>query len=353
MESPLDSLRRLIRSTPKLSALPVSGPSDECAIEEVADTYGFSLVRTEDSRTTNAGSSSSRKKVTILEAFRSDGNWNNPASVSLMSRAYGITDEYGCFLLPAMPELADECNYITIKEEQNSMFAQRRFADGMLHKSKGNIADGIKSLSEAVYFDKAYTAAYLERAQLFVQIGKQMEAINDYKTVLQQLPGHMQAIEQYTSLCRLQGLPSKHYGGKPGLPSHEYDFGGSDFTSKESTSINVNNRSFASKAEAAVGSNSGLISKLQHAIRKDTTKLLDESSSNSSSDSSSSSDSESASSREDRVKKRKHRERKEHKDHKERRSREARSAKKRKSKHKKDKHHKHKKRKRDANDSNE
>lgn len=337
----MDSFRKLIESAHYMQNAAADRSTDECNIEEEADTYGFSLVSTAGSSRTGRSSSNEN----ILDAFRNDSNWNNPASVALMSRAYGITDEYECLLLPSQT-CAEECNYMLIKAKQNNMFAKRRFADGVMHKDKGSVADSVKSFGEAIYFDNTYVDAYIERAGQYIRLGKHMEALGDYKAVLAQQPEHTHAMQQYMSLCRQLGLPTSHgcgrYSSLSSASLHAYDFGGDDYPSKDTSQHS--NKSSAAKPESTTSGNVGLISKLQQVLRKDPTKLLDPTSSDSST---SSSDSESSTDSDEKSRKRKR------KDHKDRRSKESRSAKKRKSKDKKDKRRKsskHKTRKRDDND---
>lgn len=337
-----DDFKTLLRSSRKLLSFVADESVDECAIEEEADTYGFSLVSTAPDNG-HGMHTNSRRNENILDLFRRDFNWNNPASVTLMSRAYGISDEYCCPLFPAAP-LPDECNYLLIKAEQSSMFAQRRFADGMASKEKGNVTDTIKSFSEAIYFDRDYVAAYFERAQQYVQVGKHTDAMSDYKTVLQMQPDHAQAVEQYSALCRRLGVP---FGNQSALPQNQYEFGDVVEESARNKLPGVFNSSGAQLSAETKSTNgtTGLISKLQFALRKNPSKLVDDNDSSSSSDGSSSSNSESSHSQDERIKKRKR------KEHKERRRKEERSAKKRKSKHKKERSSKHKKRKRDHNDA--
>lgn len=160
-----------------------------CIIDEDSDLFGFSLVHDDIDDSRRSGNSQTHAKD-VIQRFRSDDNWFNSKAVDLMCNSYGIdsTNQYDSLLLLSRgvdrrTNNNNSTTYLTIKREQNHMFARNLFMEGANLIRAMKYDDAVKKLSDAIHFNDQFIDAYMERAQVYELLSLQQEALNDYNKV--------------------------------------------------------------------------------------------------------------------------------------------------------------------------
>lgn len=202
----IDSLVQLNRD--KLSQHLKNIIDSRCIINEDSDLYGFSLIHDDidDSRRSSSSSvircdDDQTRAKDVIQRFQSDDNWFNSKAVDLMCESYGInsTNQYSSLLLHHLSrgqvgrgtnnsnnnnnKNNNSTTYLTIKREQNHMFARNLFKDGVHLMRAMKYDDAVKKLSDAIHFNDRFIDAYMERAQAYELLSLQQEALNDYNKV--------------------------------------------------------------------------------------------------------------------------------------------------------------------------
>lgn len=154
-------------------------------IDEEIDLYGFSLVGSLDNMTEIndriSDSPNDKDSSNLLDLFRSDENWNNPESVSLMMKAYGIENSYDNHI----QEVESGFTYITIRDEQKKMFAARFMSEARRLMDSGKYSDSLQSITESLRYDPSSIESLLLRVDLYNKLGMIIDAIKDCRQVLQ------------------------------------------------------------------------------------------------------------------------------------------------------------------------
>eukprot|EP01035_Chromulina_nebulosa_P008372 gene8372-11345_t len=153
-------------------------------IDEEIDLYGFSLIGSLDDMTENgriSEKSNENDSINLLDLFRSDENWNNPESVSLMMKAYGIENSYGNHI----QEVESGFSYITIRDEQKKMFGARFMSEARRLMDSGKYSDSLQSITESLRYDPTSIESLLLRVDLYNKLGMIIDAIKDCRQVLQ------------------------------------------------------------------------------------------------------------------------------------------------------------------------
>jgi len=160
-----------------------------CIIDEDSDLFGFSLVHDDIDASRRSGNSQTYAKD-VIQRFRSDDNWFNSKAVDLMCNSYGIdsTNQYDSLLLLSRgvdrrTNNNNSTTYLTIKREQNHMFARNLFMEGANLIRAMKYDEAVKKLSDAIHFNDQFIDAYMERAQAYELLSLQQEALNDYNKV--------------------------------------------------------------------------------------------------------------------------------------------------------------------------
>jgi len=183
----IDSLVQLNRD--RLSQHLNNITDSSCIIDEDSDLFGFSLVHDDIDTSRRSGNSQTHAKD-VIQRFRSDDNWFNSKAVDLMCNSYGIdsTNQYDSLLLLSRgvdrrTNNNNSTTYLTIKREQNHMFARNLFMEGANLIRAMKYDDAVKKLSDAIHFNDQFIDAYMERAQAYELLSLQQEALNDYNKV--------------------------------------------------------------------------------------------------------------------------------------------------------------------------
>lgn len=183
----IDSLVQLNRD--RLSQHLKNITDSSCIIDEDSDLFGFSLVHDDIDASRRSGNSQTHAKD-VIQRFRSDDNWFNSKAVDLMCNSYGIdsTNQYDSLLLLSRgvdrrTNNNNSTTYLTIKREQNHMFARNLFMEGANLIRAMKYDDAVKKLSDAIHFNDQFIDAYMERAQAYELLSLQQEALNDYNKV--------------------------------------------------------------------------------------------------------------------------------------------------------------------------
>ena len=183
----IDSLVQLNRD--RLSQHLKNITDSSCIIDEDSDLFGFSLVHDDIDDSRRSGNSQTHAKD-VIQRFRSDDNWFNSKAVDLMCNSYGIdsTNQYDSLLLLSRgvdrrTNNNNSTTYLTIKREQNHMFARNLFMEGANLIRAMKYDDAVKKLSDAIHFNDQFIDAYMERAQAYELLSLQQEALNDYNKV--------------------------------------------------------------------------------------------------------------------------------------------------------------------------
>jgi len=163
-----------------------------CTIDEDSDLFGFSLVHDDIDESCRSSSSNvsyiDRTKgiKDVIKRFQADNNWFNPKAVDLMCNSYGIdsNNQYDSLLLSRGVGLrTNRSTYMTIKLEQNHMFARNLFSEGVDLMHAMRYDDAVKKLSDAIHFNDRFVDAYKQRAQAYELLSMQQESLNDYNKV--------------------------------------------------------------------------------------------------------------------------------------------------------------------------
>lgn len=183
----IDSLVQLNRD--RLSQHLKNITDSSCIIDEDSDLFGFSLVHDDIDDSRRSGNSQAHAKD-VIQRFRSDDNWFNSKAVDLMCNSYGIdsTNQYDSLLLLSRgvdrrTNNNNSTTYLTLKREQNHMFARNLFMEGANLIRAMKYDDAVKKLSDAIHFNDQFIDAYMERAQAYELLSLQQEALNDYNKV--------------------------------------------------------------------------------------------------------------------------------------------------------------------------
>ncbi|KAJ1439426.1 hypothetical protein B484DRAFT_415847 [Ochromonadaceae sp. CCMP2298] len=178
---------------------PVARTGKGCAIDEESDTYGFSLLK-EEHESRLGGSRG------LLTALRRDENWNNPAAVSLMARAYDL-DGYDSLLGEPAPPAS---TYIQVRQAQRRHLAalalQKGHACSTLADSLAASAtdaraqlarEALAAFSEALRISPNLPEALFARASAQLSLGHPHSAVADLQAVLQLPDKHPDIAEHH------------------------------------------------------------------------------------------------------------------------------------------------------------
>lgn len=200
----IDSLVQLNRG--RLSKHLKNIIDSSCIIDEDSDLFGFSLVHDDNDDSRRSSNSiiircdddQTRAKDDVIQRFRSDDNWFNSKAVDLMCNSYGIdrTNQYDSLLLLQSRGVGRSINnnnnnnnnstcrtYLTMKMDQNHMFARNLCAEGVHLMRAMKYDDAVKKLSDAIHFNDQFIDAYMERSQAYELLSMHQEALNDYNKV--------------------------------------------------------------------------------------------------------------------------------------------------------------------------
>lgn len=193
-------------------------------IIEECDLYGFScLVKPEEGETRS-----------ILDQFRSDGNWFNPGNIELMLKSYEIDEPYGSFVLKS-PDLS-EINYLVLKKKQNRYLSNKTVDEGMVLLNHSQVAESIKKFTAALSVDDENSEAYFARANAYVRLRDWVNAQRDLQKALEFNPS-CEATSQLLKSVK-QFLPEeKSLADSLSLPTPS--LGHSDLIRKLQASLNA------------------------------------------------------------------------------------------------------------------
>lgn len=164
---------------------------DDNLILEDSDLYGFSLTKDFGDIGENSSSPSEQDNSSssvdhaedLIDIFKRDTNWNNPAAISLMCRTYQITEikSYQSNLMEVNESAPD---YLTIRKLQNKLFACTYVDEGKALLADSQQLDAIHRFSLALRYDNSSVDALHSRATVYKDIGKPSLAARDFKKVL-------------------------------------------------------------------------------------------------------------------------------------------------------------------------
>jgi tetratricopeptide (TPR) repeat protein len=236
--------------------------------------YGFSLVH-------SASTKSARECV--LNSFRYDSNWNNPGSIMLMQRAFGINDEYSCNIVKRHAD----ANYLDLRAEHNKMIARRLCLEGKALRDHGSFLDSCKRFDSAIKFDPLCADAYEGRADVEIQLGKREDAMRDYEEACRLQPGNDSARTEAQLLrtaLRFSSASSRFTVTRTNSTASANATAVAASASCARSSSSGNSSSTATTAAAPALSRVNLIGKLQQSLSRDEiARALDTSSSSGSS----------------------------------------------------------------------
>jgi tetratricopeptide (TPR) repeat protein len=135
-------------------------------ISEEADMFGFSFMKSFCEFRV-----SRMKNINNLELMKTDDNWNNPGSISLMVRSFGIPDTKN-----ESNVLSDFGNYISIKKEQEPLFAERHVKTGNNYLQSKQYKEALRFFADALKYDPICVGAMLGRASALLHMGQLLEA---------------------------------------------------------------------------------------------------------------------------------------------------------------------------------
>jgi hypothetical protein len=132
-------------------------------ISEEADMFGFSLMKSycefPFGRVAN---------VNNLELLKNDVNWHNPGSISLMMSSFGIPN--------TLTDLMTLSDYMSIKKEQQPIFAERHLKTGNRHLVTKQYKEALRFFADALNYDPNSVDAMVGRASALLHLGHLLEA---------------------------------------------------------------------------------------------------------------------------------------------------------------------------------
>ena len=138
----------------------------------------------------------SLKHASIIHRFQSDNNWSNPKAVDLMCKSYGIDNinQYDSLITSSSSmdgnnrgDVSTRNNnkwtYLTIKLEQNHMFASNLYAEGVVLMNTMKYDEAVKKFTDAIHYNDKFVDAYIERAHAYELLSMPQVALEDYSKV--------------------------------------------------------------------------------------------------------------------------------------------------------------------------
>lgn len=165
-------------------------------VDEEIDLYGFSLIGSLENVTelNSEKSEDNTSGFNLVNLFRSDENWNNPESVGLMMKAYGIENSYENHFC----DVESRFTYINIRDEQKKMFGARFLLEARRLMDSGKYSDSLQSITESLRYDPTSIDSLLLRVDLYNKLGMIVDAIKDCRQVLQMDSNNLIASEYLT-----------------------------------------------------------------------------------------------------------------------------------------------------------
>lgn len=164
--------------------------SPSILIDEEIDLYGFSLIGSIEDKQSNEESEGNNGS--LLHLFKVDENWNNPESVNLMMRAYGIEQPYDNHVYKVK---TDDFSYLTIRDEQRRHFSYRFRVNAKRQLESGKYSDSLQSITESLRYDPKSIESLLFRIEIYDKLRMVVEAINDCREILKIDADNATAIE--------------------------------------------------------------------------------------------------------------------------------------------------------------
>jgi len=133
---------------------------DERLVLEDSDLYGFSCM--------NINVDDNEQPKDLFEEFQKDENWNNPASIPLMLKSFGIDDEL--IYWKTLYNSKEEDSYLHKKAMYYHEKAVKLIDEAAELLKINQIGNAIKKLSEAIRYEDDNADAYFIRANAFIRL---------------------------------------------------------------------------------------------------------------------------------------------------------------------------------------